>query len=192
MAARVSQENSLNLYKLRQRNVANKGAANRLSNPVNTITSPATEPSSPPTSCARLTPAPWAPTPNNAPRAKGVRSGNHLSSTPPSMAPNTPVNITNTAVSSGTPPRSEDTGMANGVVIERGNKDRVTELFNANALASPNEVPMEAALPATIPSSNADQWRANKRRCCQIGTANATVTGPSTSINQCVSVAYSA
>src|SRR5450830_1909039 len=190
MAARVSQENSSNLYKSRQRNVANKGAANRLSSPVNTITRPATEPSSPPTSWARLTPAPCAPTPNNAPRANGVRNGSHLSSTPPSKAPNTPVNITNTAVSSGTPPRSEDIGMANGVVIERDTRGIVTAL--SSALAKPNEVPMDAALPATMPSSKADQYRASKRRCCQIGTANATVTGPSTSISQWVSRAYSA
>ena len=73
------------------------------------------------------------------------------------MAPNTPVNITNTAVSSGTPPRSDDTGMANGVVIERGTSDRVTELSSASALARPNEVPMDATLPATMPSTNADQ-----------------------------------
>ena len=41
-----------------QISTCNSGAAKRLSRPVKTITSPATEPSSRPTSCARLTPAP--------------------------------------------------------------------------------------------------------------------------------------
>ncbi len=36
--------------------------------------------------------------------------------------------------------------MANGVVIERGTSDIVTELSSANALAKPNEVPIDAAL----------------------------------------------
>ncbi|MNW01085.1 hypothetical protein D3C71_1966700 [compost metagenome] len=73
------------------------------------------------------------------------------------MAPNTPVNITNTAVSSGTPPRSWARGMANGVVIERGSSDMVTEVSSANARARANELPIEAALPANIPSNNAGQ-----------------------------------
>ena len=100
------------------------------------------------------------------------------------MAPSTPVNITNTAVSSGTPPRSDDTGMANGVVIERGSSDRLTALSSDNALASAHELPIDAALPTSMPSDSAGQWRASKRRCCQIGTAKATVTGPSTDISQ--------
>jgi hypothetical protein len=78
------------------------------------------------------------------------------------------------------------------VVIERGTNDIVTALSRASALAKPKEVPMDAALPASIPRSNADQCRINNWRCCQIGMANATVTGPSTSISQWVSVAYSA
>lgn len=43
-----------------------------------------------------------------------------------------------------------------------------------------------------MPTSSAGQWRASIIRCCQIGTAKATVTGPSTPINQWVSRAYSA
>ncbi|MNN80687.1 hypothetical protein D3C81_1974410 [compost metagenome] len=82
--------------------------------------------------------------------------------------------------------------MANGVVIERGTSDSVTELSSASALASQNEVPIDAALPATMPNSSADQCRISKRRCCQIGTANATVTGPSTRISQWVLLEYSA
>src|SRR3990167_1046768 len=81
--------------------------------------------------------------------------------------------------------------MANGVVMERGTSDIVTELSSANALARPNEVPMDAALPASIPSNNADQYRISICRCCQIGTANATVTGPSTHISQWVLLEYS-
>ncbi|MCY1186278.1 hypothetical protein D9M73_271370 [compost metagenome] len=108
------------------------------------------------------------------------------------MAPSTPVNITNTAVSSGTPPKSWASGMANGVVIERGTSDRLVALSSANRCASPQELAIEALLPATMPTIRAGQWRASMARCCQIGTAKATVTGPSTPINQWVLRAYSA
>ncbi|MNR23630.1 hypothetical protein D3C85_1406600 [compost metagenome] len=121
-----------------------------------------------------------------------MRSGRYLSSTPPNIAPSTPVNITNTAVNSGTPPRSLASGMAKGVVIERGTSDRLTELSSANRCARPQELPIDAALPTSMPRVRAGQWRASKARCCQIGTAKATVTGPSTDISQWVLRAYSA
>ena len=47
--------------------------------------------------------------------------------------------------------------MANGVVMERGTSDMVNEVSSASARASQNELPMDAALPASIPSSNATQ-----------------------------------
>ena len=107
--------------------------------------------------------------PNSAPRARLLRSGNHLSKIPPSNAPNTPVNITNTAVSSGTPPKFCASGMANGVVMERGTNDIVSAVSSDSALANQNELPMDAALPASIPSNKATQCRASNLRCCQIG-----------------------
>ena len=82
--------------------------------------------------------------------------------------------------------------MANGVVIERGTSDRLIALSSANRCAKLQELAIDAALPATIPTSSAGQCLASIARCCQIGTANATVTGPSTLINQWVLREYSA
>lgn len=82
--------------------------------------------------------------------------------------------------------------MANGVVIERGTSDRLVALSSASRCASPQELAIEALLPATMPTISAGQWRASIARCCQMGTAKATVTGPSTLINQWVLRAYSA
>jgi hypothetical protein len=45
---------------------------------------------------------------------------------------------------------------------------------------------MAAVLPATMPSSSAGQWRRISARCSKIGTAKATVAGPSSSTNQWV------
>ncbi|EVT88610.1 hypothetical protein Z046_08840 [Pseudomonas aeruginosa VRFPA09] len=106
---------------------------------------------------------------------------------PPITAPNTPVIITKAAVSSGTPPRSWDISMANGVVIERGSNDSVTWPSSARAWASAQELPMATAVPANIPASSAGQWRISSSRCCQIGMAKATVAGPSSATSQLVS-----
>ena len=76
--------------------------------------------------------------------------------------------------------------------LRLGGAGRPGRALIASALASQNEVPIDAALPATMPNSSADQCRISKRRCCQIGTAKATVTGPSTSISQWVLLEYSA
>lgn len=59
-------------------------------------------------------------------------------------------------------------------------------------MSQPPELAIEALLPATMPTISAGQWRASMARCCQIGTAKATVTGPSTLISQWVLRAYSA
>ncbi|MNT35330.1 hypothetical protein D3C72_1713540 [compost metagenome] len=82
--------------------------------------------------------------------------------------------------------------MAKGVVIERGTSERLTALSSDNKCASPQELAIDAVLPTSIPRVNAGQWRTNNARCCQIGTAKATVTGPSTDISQWVSREYSA
>ncbi len=82
--------------------------------------------------------------------------------------------------------------MANGVVIDRGTNDNATEWSIASAWASHQELAIDAQLPRVMPSNKASQCRASNARCCQIGTANATVTGPSTSSSQWVLRAYSA
>ena len=54
----------------------------------------------------------------------------------PSAAPSTPVNTTNTAVRSGTPPMSPDTVIANGVLMERGSKLKRSSPPTPSKLAS--------------------------------------------------------
>ncbi|MNG31773.1 hypothetical protein D3C84_1176390 [compost metagenome] len=76
--------------------------------------------------------------------------------------------------------------------MERGTSDRLTWDSSARALARPQELAMATPLPASMPSNSAGQCLASNARCCQIGTAKATVAGPNSNISQWVAPAYSA
>ena len=103
--------------------------------------------------------------PNKAPRARLERKGSHLSISSPSIAPHTPVITTKIAVRSGTPPMSPDTAIANGVVIERGNRLKRMLSESPKAVAIAQALRMAMLLPTTTPMHRIGQWRRISARC---------------------------